>query len=120
MNTREFLLIQNYPMLKFIYIAFLTITSLMLFIFSKDKGTYTCTQEVTGIIKNISDSSVSPHFALETAQHQIYYPSTINENVVLVEGKKATICYAVDSITLKSAATGIIPITIHAINYSGQ
>lgn len=102
-------------MLKFVYIIFLGITSIILFIFSKEKKDIPCSQEITGTITSVSESGLQ-HLVIITDQHKIYSPQSMNSNVVLAAGKKVTICYSTDSSAV-STDNNRVPVNIHSVVY---
>lgn len=102
-------------MIKFIYVVFLAITSLVLFIFSKEKDATTCTHEATGIIQSISDSGYH-HLVIVSDQNTIYAPQSMHADVVLAAGKKVSICYSADSSVIRSS-NNVTPVNIHSVTY---
>lgn len=102
-------------MIKFFYIAFLAITSLVLFIFSKEKDATTCTQEVTGVIRSISDSGYH-HLVIVSDKNTIYDPQSMHADVVLAAGKKVAICYTTDSSLIK-LNSNTIPVNVRSVQY---
>lgn len=102
-------------MIKFVYVVSLTITSFLLFIFSKEKVTVACNDKATGKIEVIQDSSGN-FLGIITTNNKILYPSSMGEDVVLAAGQKAVISYAVDSASFISEDLPI-PVHIEAISY---
>lgn len=102
-------------MIKFVYIASLSITSFLLFIFSKDKEDIECNNIARGKVEIIQDSSRS-FLCVKTDENKIFYPSSMANEVVLAVGQKVVICYAVDSSLYKSEAHPI-PVYIGSVSY---
>ncbi|MGN6435534.1 MAG: hypothetical protein ACTHMM_03335 [Agriterribacter sp.] len=103
-------------MLKLAYVIFLATTSMLLFIFSKEKkSTSVCAHEVTGSINLIKDSTES-YLAIVTQDGRLLRPSSMNEEVVLAAGQKVSVCYNIDSTKL-SGHPSYLPVHIQAINY---
>ena len=102
-------------MIKFVYVVSLAITSLLLFIFSKEKETRICREKAVGKIEVIKDSTRN-FLGIVTKDNRILYPSSMGENVVLAAGQKAVICYAVDSVSFISEDVPI-PVHIETISY---
>ncbi|MBX2920987.1 MAG: hypothetical protein KF746_02255 [Chitinophagaceae bacterium] len=102
-------------MLKFAYAVFLTIASFLLFIFSKEKTTISCKNEVNGTISLITDSTGN-YLAVVSADNKILRPSSMNENIILAAGQKVRICYNIDSVNIIPGNPSI-PVHIEAITY---
>ena len=102
-------------MIKFVYIASLSIASFLLFIFSKDKEEVECNNTARGKVEIIQDSSHS-FLGVITDENKIFYPSSMANEVVLAVGQKILICYAVDSSSYKSEAHPV-PVYIGSISY---
>jgi len=102
-------------MIKFVYVVSLTITSFLLFIFSKEKDTIMCNNKAVVKIEVIKDS-VRNFLGVVTNDNKILYPSSMGEDVVLAVGQKAIISYAVDSAAFISEDLPI-PVHIETISY---
>lgn len=102
-------------MLKFTYILFLAFTSLILFLFSKDKTIVTCANEVNGAVSLITDSTGS-YLGIITDKNILLHPTSMNEEIVLAAGQKVTICYKVDSSNIAGNQSPL-PIHIQTISY---
>ncbi|MGN6491415.1 MAG: hypothetical protein ACTHLE_05415 [Agriterribacter sp.] len=103
-------------MLKITYVIFLAVTSLLLFVFSKEKkGSSACVYEAIGSINLIKDSTES-YLAVVTQDGSLIRPSSMDEEVVLAAGQKVSICYNIDSVKL-SAHPPYLPVHIQNITY---
>lgn len=103
-------------MIKFVYVVSLTIMSFLLFIFSKDKVEVVCKEKAKGKVEVIMDSLGNNYLGIITEENNIFFPSSMADEVVLATGQQVVICYAVDSLSFKTERKGI-PVHIGAISY---
>lgn len=106
-------------MIKFLYVVSLGITSFLLFIFSKEKEEMVCSNQASGTVALITDSSGRNYLGIVTDQELALHPSSMTEDIVLAAGQKVVICYNIDS-SKYSPDNIAIPVHIKSVNYLSQ
>jgi hypothetical protein len=79
-------------MIKLIYASLLLLLSSAAFLFSKEKEDKPCKHSLTGVVKELKDSS-GFYLYIETADHQKFFPYIDKEEIVLSSGSRIRVCY---------------------------
>lgn len=79
-------------MFKLIYGALLLLLSSAAFLFSKEKDEPPCKHSLTGVVKELTDST-GFYLYIETPDHQVFYPYIEKESVILSSGSSVKVCY---------------------------